>query len=400
MMREEQPNFEMIPKYEVDKNDEVPKWIVNEAFLINEALDKGAISKVEAQEGLAEDLEILQMMRSMVDIKYFVEYPSENLRGRNRGELLLELFESDVNLPNGESVTLAEYLGRRRQGISLAMSSLDESTAQAVRLLNENDVPVIGWVVVEDIEGYWTNKANTAETAKKTQEIRQWAQDNGLVLEALGFDIENPIDMGRALGSAKTSLFQLNIVDTIRHIREFRKAQQNYKETVTSITSSGRDPEAELHGLIQGLRNEGIKVESYEFPEIFKKVGMGGVMEVPIKKGEGGRVVEMMYTSEFGPLQKYGIDIMHSPDSIPALGIVSGKEDETPGRDLSGGKLPEHLSAEQLRRDISELLNHRLRLEEREFSLRELYLFALNDASVAIKLEAAMDEAFKEKGQQ
>jgi len=367
-------NSEILPKYAVEGR-EIPEWIVSEAFLINEALDKKVVTKEEAEKGLEGDREILDMMRKMVDVRYFVEYPVENVEPEKRGEKILELFKQKVNV-GGKEKELADFLAEHRQGVSLAMSTLDDETAKAVRHLNKKGVPVVGWVVVDDIEGYWTNPANVSETAQKTEAIRQWAKENDLQLTALGFDLEKPLPYIKALSRG-------NIIETVKQIRSYRaKVRERSKEG---------DPEKQFYDLLLGLKEEGVETEIYAEPKGTKWL-LGG-MDVRC----ADRFVEMVYTSTLpGVIRKGGANSMRSRGAIPALGIVSGKETETPGRDLLG-KLPRHLTQEELENDIGRVLDRELNLGNREFSLRNLYLYALNDARVALMMEQAMEKSFSSR---
>src|SRR5438105_595430 len=115
-------------KYKAEDPDNIPEWIVNEAYLIDEGLDKGAATKQEAAEGLFEDRELLELIRKLVDIKYFVEYPAERFAPGGRGSALTELFTQRFTDNKGQDKLLVDYLAENKQGISLAMSTLDDAT--------------------------------------------------------------------------------------------------------------------------------------------------------------------------------------------------------------------------------------------------------------------------------
>ena len=177
------PGRALHKKYEAE-SDKLPGWIINEAHLIHEALKKGAATKEEAEGGLIENRELLRMMRRMVQLTFFVEYSRDTARPEERGDKLTELFNQKLPGKEESGKTLADFLAERRYGVSLAMSSLDDKTADAVRLLNTKKVPVVGWVVVDDAEGYWTNPANIKATGEKTEKIRAWAKRHELRLTA------------------------------------------------------------------------------------------------------------------------------------------------------------------------------------------------------------------------
>lgn len=365
-------------KYQVE-DDQLPQWLINEAHLINDALDKGAVTKQEAQEGLVEDREVLEMMRKMIDVKYFVEYSVDTNKPEERGTDLLKLFQQEVTV-EGVTKPLADFLAENRQGVSLAMSTLDDKTAAAVRYLNERGVPVVGWVVVEDVEGYWTNPTNVRETRAKAEQIQKWAKDHQLVLTTLGFDLEKPLEYIKALSHA--------------NVREILREMRNYRATVQERAQEG-NPRHAMEQLIADLKSQGIGTEVYTMPRFLKRL-LGGM---DIRTAD--RYVEMVYSSTAPAVVRSSFaNTFRSKDAIAGLGLVSGKDTETPGRNLSNGFLPPHLSAEELQRDIELVLERDLDLPNRELRVRDLYLFALNDARVALMMDAALRGAFESKAQQ
>lgn len=251
----------MIPNYEVAAEKPIPSWIENEARLINEALDKNKVTKQEAQEGLTEERELLDMMRKMVEITYYVEYPSDRVAPEKRGRTITDLFKQEFDDKDGTRKNLADFMAKNGQSVSLAMSTLDDETAAAIRYLNEKRIPVAGWVVVENDKGYWTNPGNIIETEKKTQDIRDWAATNKIELAALGFDLEKPLHYLQALS-------KLNVKQLVNEIRAYRaRIKEQSKEG---------DPKERFAQLIEKLRNEGVKTETYTMPRGMKGL-LGGM---------------------------------------------------------------------------------------------------------------------------
>lgn len=368
-------NQEILPKYQVETGSDIPEWMINEAHLISEALDKGTIHQYEAEYGIIEDKEILDVMHSLVNVTYFVEYPPETVAPEKRGDKLLELFHQPTKTEDGREIALADYLAENGQAVSLAMITLDDSTAEAVRYLNEKKVPVIGWVVVEDVEGYWTNRTNMTETIQKTEAVKQWAKENDLDLIGLGFDIEKPLQYLSALS-------RFNVIELMKEIRNYRRKKED------------REPEGDAQfryrDLIKSVKAEGFETDVYSMPKYTKRI----LGDMDVRTAD--RNIEMVYTSTM-PASRLAMKVMRSEGAIPAFGLVTGKEDETPGRDLTGGKLPKHLTPEELQADIRTVLDQEIDLNGRKFNLRDLYLFALNDARVALMMTAAVDKAFDSK---
>lgn len=374
------PEGPVVEKYQM-KQEQIPDWILNEAWLINEALDKGKVTKEQAESGLMEDRELLQMMRKMVQITFFVEYSKDKVNPEDRGAKLFELFEQKFSDSDGRKKTLSDFLSENHYGISLAMSTLDQKTAEVVKYLNDKRIPVVGWVVVDDLEGYWTNPSNVEETVGKTEEIKKWAKEHKLELVALGFDLEKPLNYLKAFAQA-------DVKEIFKEVRAYRKKK---KERETQ-----GDPTDQLRALVEKLREEGTGTEAYTMPRYCK--GLLGGMDIR----NVDRYVEMTYASLMPSLfrsQGRGAALMRNKNAIPALGIAS-KENETPERDLrreGDKKLPHYLTPEELEADISAVLDQELNFGERTFTLRNLYLYALNDARVALMMDAALQHAFDKK---
>jgi len=368
---------EIEQKYQVNNKDEIPEWIVNEAELINQALDRKLVTAKQATEGLTSEEEIAETMKSllkkMVEITYFVEYPPENVDPKNRGGELKKLFSQPMLDDDGSNTTLADYLSSKHASVSLAMSTLDQNTADAIRILNEKKVPVIALVVVEDIEGYWSNPGSLTQTAVKTQEIINWAAENNLDITTLGFDMEKPLPLMKAV--------------TQGHIVEMAKELFRYKQRAKKEKQQFGDPKKRMQGLVESLKEKGFGVEEYMMPY----AAIFGTMQVP----SADRRAVMAYTSMFPSfLRKIGVRLLKGTKERAALGIVSGKDNETPGRDLTGGKLPHHLTHEELKRNLETALNQSIDIGNRQIRFKELYLFALNDARVALMMESALEKSF------
>lgn len=365
------------PKYKTE-NENIPQWILNEAHLINEALDKNTVTKEEAESGLFEDAEIREMMRKLIKIQYFVEYPLDHMSAEDRGAEIFKLFKQKLKDKNGEEKELADFLAENNQGVSIAMITLDEQTAEAVRYLNNKGVAVAAWIVVDDLEGYWTNTLNVEETIKKTEAVKQWAKDNQLKLTTIGFDSEKPLSYIKAFS-------RFNVREMIKEIREYRKRVK--EKTQTS------DPKQQLEDLLGGLKKEGFETEVYVQPKFLKGL-LGGI---DIKTAD--RYIEMVYTSMMPSfIREFALKLFKSKDSVAALGLVAGKDTDIPGRDLAGdGKLPHYMTQEELEHDLMSLLDQELDFGERKFTLRDVCLFAINSAPIAAMMTSAMDNAFMDK---
>ncbi len=291
-------------EYKLKDPTKIPEWIVNEAHLINDAINKSAITTKEAQAGRGEegaifgDEEILELMRKLVNPKLFVELPFENLDGKPRGMALKKLFQQNMTTEEGVEIKLGDYLAENSMSLSIAMSSLDDETAEAFKYLNEKGIPIIAWVVVEDVEGYWTNAANIPETTLKTKQILRWAHEKDIELHAVGFDLEKPLQLLAAIA-------QLDIVNIVRELRKYAKSAKRSK-----------GPKGKLRKLTDYVKRSGQQTEAYTFPSPLGPILSG----ISTEGADFDHIVEMLY---LGPNLA---QLLRNKNLTPAFGIAARPE--------------------------------------------------------------------------
>ncbi len=308
---------------------------------------------------------------------------------------MLELFQSKFKDSAGTEWELNDYLRHSHAAVSICMSSLHITIVEDFRYLNSKKIPIIARVVVDDAEGCWTNPANIQASTLKTYQIIEWAKENDIRLQTVGFDSEKPLDL--IANTART-----NIVELAKSFIDYRKQRKE--------AAADGDPQAQFDGLLQALEAQSIITEIYAFPHGLKTLPAG----IGITSAQDRRVVEIVYTGGVPTkLQSLTYRALKSPYKIPAFVIVTGKEDETPGRDFERitqakiigmsleetpkGELPAHLSEQDLVILIREWLKQEIELDNKVFNMRELYLFAINDAKVALMLMTALNQAFENK---
>ncbi len=362
--------MEVLERYKAEEGN-VPDWVVNEAHFLNDVLEKGLITKNKLVKEVQDDDELVDLMREMVDITYFVEMPHEWIKPEERGEKMLELFKEEVELENGEVGTLADRLVETRSSVSIAMSTLDDSTAKAIKFLNEKNIPIIAWNVLSDDDGYWTNALNVEKTEKKIKEIEEWKQKHNLKFDTYGFDLEKSFDVILPLLNREIGKF----------VRKWLEFNQEVKKTFRNT-----DPQACFNSLVSSLAEQGKSAEFYIFPKKVKSFFNPGIF--PPKDS---REIEMVYASDL-PLG-LGVSALLSKDTIPAIGILNDRESETPGR---GKNLPTHRTPEQTKKDVKDILEKRINVKNREFDFKELYVFALNGRNVQLQITGALQKAFEE----
>jgi hypothetical protein len=340
-------------KYVVSEGKKWNSWMENEAYLTNEALNKGKITLDQAQNGLTKDIEVTDMMRKLVDVNFFVEYANDVVDPNKRGQVLMDLFKKDH---------LAKYLSDNNFGVTIAMTRLDDKTAKTIKYLNKKKVPVTAWIVLEDEQGYWTNKTTIDETIEKTEAVRKWAKEKHLKFKAIGFDMEKPIQL-------KSALVQ-------RNLKNFIKEYIKYRKQGTSVKIARK----ELSEYVEKLKGEKIQTEAY-VNQRFVRMFLG---EMSIKRNVD-EYVEMDYAS-FLPrfFKKNAFSLILSNNTSPALGIFC-KENTFPGRNLTGKPIEKepHLTEDELESNIRTVLG--FNFEKRKLNTKSIRIFALNEDGYTAK---------------
>lgn len=309
-------------------------------------------------------------------LNYFVEYPRDYYSDASRGNALSALFHSKTfDSAKDMAIPLAQYLGEQGSDLSIAMSTLDGSTADAISVLNSYGVKPVGWVVLEDEyssgnrQGYWTNKTNVEATKYRTEKTIDWAESYRIELGGIGFDLEKPFEYVKALATK-------SLVNVLKAHREYRNA--------LSEIDPSHDPVKSLARFINDLKSSGLNTQVYCMPRGLKRVS-GDFSRKEIDELGSDEIIEMAYTStESDMLVKRArlFKLLWSKDTIPAIGLLSGVEGQTPGRNF-GGDTPDHL-------DIHQLLEHLEAIKKSSTPPEKVYLFALNHPNVARLADTAL----------
>lgn len=104
---------------------------------------------------------------SATKARFFVEEHPEVLGGEPRSQVLTRLLNPET----------CSFLEQHGWGISLAMIDVSAESAAIVGQINKDfpNLPITAWIVVDDKEGYWTNRYNIVATRRKVEEVKAWA---------------------------------------------------------------------------------------------------------------------------------------------------------------------------------------------------------------------------------
>ena len=210
--------------------------------------------------------------------------------------------------------TLIPTLVAMKAEIRMGIMDCTPERAEIIRQLNHAGIPVVAWLLLPEEEGYWFYSGNGDTAIRRYREIKQWADSNGLVLSGIGIDLEfdmkdilmlksNPL---KAVGKMYSRLYDSSPLE---------EGKTKYNE------------------LLQIIKSDGFRVESYVIPFIKDEVANGTtalqqftqIIDVPVEKE-----IPMLYTSFMGNpdgiLQTYAL----APKArYVALGSTGGGVDTT-----------------------------------------------------------------------
>lgn len=134
-------------------------------------------------------------------------------------------------------------LARRGAAVSMALLDLDPERAAAILALTAAGVPVTGWLVLPEADGYWLNADNADQALTRWQAVQAWAETNGLALPTIGLDVEPPHDDTVALVRAPVAT-AWRLLRRRRPLAQVATAQAAYAHLSRAIAATGREVEA------------------------------------------------------------------------------------------------------------------------------------------------------------
>ena len=131
--------------------------------------------------------------------------------------------------------------------VAVAIADFSPERAKVIRMLNQQQIPVIAAVMLQTKDGPYFNADDVAEAPAQIAAFEKWTQDNGLRWAAVGIDIEPNFGELAALKSHPWRLvttFVPNAFDSER----MQRAREAYS------------------ALIQQIQSQGYPVETYTLP--------------------------------------------------------------------------------------------------------------------------------------
>ncbi|MGC9394987.1 MAG: hypothetical protein ACP5J4_09030 [Anaerolineae bacterium] len=180
---------------------------------------------------------------------------------------------------------IVEELRALGAGVSLGLRDLSPERAEIVRYLNAAGIPVVAWLLLPEVQGYWFNLDNAPEAIAFYADFRAWTAAHGLQWNGVGFDIEPDMrELKKLLGGDRRAL--LTLLRRFMDAERLRRAQRDYA------------------GLIAQIRADGYRVDEYAIPFVIDERRTGsqlvqrllGLVDLNVD-----REVLMLYSSFMRP---------------------------------------------------------------------------------------------------
>ena len=164
----------------------------------------------------------------------------------------LSFFNEMESKPLGElfkDTTIIPQLQKLHAEIRMGILDTGVERVAVIKQLNQANIPVVSWLLLPKEKGYWFHSKNGPAAIERYHQIRDWAKRNDLKFSGMGLDLELDIN---DITLAKEHKFKL-LIDIIKRLYD--------KDRVIA----GRKI---YQGLIDEIRQDGFKVESYFVPFI------------------------------------------------------------------------------------------------------------------------------------
>ena len=204
---------------------------------------------------------------------------------------------------------LVESLRACGASVSMAMLDLSSQRRAAVQLLNQNDIPVTAWLVLEQDQGYWMTVDNALDTSRRYQQIRDWARQERLLLRGVGLDIEIPMEDSLAL-----------LRDRHRALFRLLLRRRSRGEVLRAA--------AQYSALVQQIRGDGFLAETYQYSLVLDdRLARSTLLQRSLGILDVGadREVLMLYSSVLPEPWNRGLVDAYGPDAEAiGVGITGG----------------------------------------------------------------------------
>lgn len=227
-------------------------------------------------------------------------------------------FFNEQDTPELESLFadagVVRHLKALGAGVTMGVRDFTSGRARVVKHLADEGIPVGAWLLLPREEGYFATLDNAGAVARRYGELHAWARHEGLPFESVGLDFEPDL---RELSSL------------------LRRPARTLGRWAWRAADKGRlgRARAEYRGLIQRIRADGHRVETYQFPLLLEERGARGTLWQRFAGAldvEADREVVMLYSSLLGPLGPGVVEAWAPRCRALGLGSTGGGIDPWP----------------------------------------------------------------------
>ncbi len=140
--------------------------------------------------------------------------------------------------------------------VAVAIADFSPQRAQIVRLLNQQQIPAIAWIMLPADEGIYLNADNAPRAVARVAAFEKWTAANQLRWAAVGLDIEPNFGQLAALRGSPGRLFTTLLRQSFDGGR-IGRAQQAYSALIRQIQSQGYPVETYIMPYVPAERSVG-----------------------------------------------------------------------------------------------------------------------------------------------
>ncbi len=257
--------------------------------------------------------------------------------------------------------------------VSLGIVDLSVERAEAVRLLNAAEIPVVAWQLLPRDQGYWYTIDNAPAVIARYAEFQEWSEAYHLTWAGIGVDVETDIREMTTAYHNPWSVLPRRLA-RVFDMERLHRARRLYQNLIADVRAEGYHVESYNMGLLADDR----RAETTLLQRFFGLVDL-----------EVDRDYLMLYTS-FEQDAAGGIIWGYAPDADAiAVGSTGG------GVTLEGVPDAPALSWNELRRDL--LLAYQwtdhLGIFSLEGCVRRGYLSRLRDLDWTVPISPPLEQA-------
>ena len=133
---------------------------------------------------------------------------------------------------------LVGLLTSLKASVAIPTQDLSAQRASIVRLLNRQSIPVVGWIVLPQEQGYYLTADNAPQAAARVADFETWTRNYGLRWAAIGLDIEPNLAELVQLRDHKWRLISTLLARSV-NLRRIGRARKAYSTLIDRIRSRG-----------------------------------------------------------------------------------------------------------------------------------------------------------------